>query len=99
MTTAQIKKYYSFAVKSGATIYGTDNICRAKRVYFVLASDELAQNAKDRLTRKAQRACCNIKILSANEFGQIESNPAIKAIGIKNQELAKAMQLNNGDLK
>ena len=92
MNAENIKKYYGFAKKSGATLIGTDKIVLSANVYLIFASCALAQNAKDRLKRKAEKSNCIFEIFSEQDFESIEPNQNIKAIGIKNKELAKAMQ-------
>ena len=92
MKTESIKKYYGFAKKANATIIGTDKIVASNNVYLIFASDTLAENAQERLKRKSAKANCIFQLLSKQEFELVEPNQSIKAIGIKNKELAKAMQ-------
>jgi len=92
MKAESVKKYYGFAKKAGAIIIGTDKIVASANVYLIFASDSLAQNAVDRLARKADKSNCILQMFTKDEFELIEPNQNIKAIGIKNKELAKAMQ-------
>lgn len=92
MQVNNIKKYYGFAKKSGAIAIGVDKICTSKAVYLIVASDELAKNAKNRLIRRSESFKCNMVLLSTEEFKQIEPNSRIMAVAIKSEELAKAMQ-------
>lgn len=92
MSAESIKKYYGFAKKSGAVVFGADKICEAKKIYLLFASGDLKENSLKKLVRKSERADAPLCVLEAAEFKQIEPNASIKCVGIKNSELAKAMQ-------
>lgn len=92
MNAKTIKMYYGFAKKSGSVIYGADKVCEAKRLYLVLVSSELAQNSLNKVTRKCQNINAPLAVLPKDQFIIVEDNPSVKCMGIKNAELAKAMQ-------
>ena len=92
----KIKSYYGFLERSRELVYGVDNL-NEKKLYLILISKSLSQNAKDKAVLKAKANGCKLFELDDNEMTELTKNIKIKAVGAKNQELANAIisQLEN----
>lgn len=92
MNVQKIKTYIGFAKKSNSIIYGVDSI-REKKVNVVIYSNSLAQSSKQRCVSLEERGVKTFEITDEQMLEIIE-NVSVKAFGIKNEELAKAI-INN----
>ncbi len=86
----KIKAYYGFLERSRELVYGVDNFAKQK-LYLILISSDLSQNAKDRASLKAKTYNCKLFELESKEFNDLVKNEKIKAVGAKSEELANAI--------
>lgn len=92
MNIQKIKSYIGFAKKSNALVYGVDMI-REKRVYVAVYSNSLAEASKQRCESLKEKGTKVYEVDDRVMF-DLTQMPNVKALGIKNEELAKAI-INN----
>ena len=92
MNILNAKKYFTFALKSGNVVFGTDNIIKAKKIELVIVSNSLSENAKSKLENFAQKKHCLIETLDDEQLFELVQNQAVKAFAILDFNIAKAMQ-------
>ncbi|MCL2630453.1 MAG: hypothetical protein FWD49_02875 [Firmicutes bacterium] len=85
----KVKTYIGFAIKSKAVAIGTDNILSAKGVKLIILDEALSENSASKLKAKAQKE--STKIIFTDSLGELSSRESLKAIGIKNAQLAEAI--------
>ncbi len=90
---AKIKTYIGFAEKSGNLVIGTDNLLKSKRLKLVLFSENLGESAQKKLINYANINGIVYYKLSEISFHEIYSKIEAKAIGVKEESLAKAIKL------
>lgn len=73
--------FVGFALKSGAVVFGTDNLLNCKEVPLIIASPVLSENALNKLKTKFYRVVVYDNYDNLNLKG--------KVCGITNSELAK----------
>ena len=92
MNVQKIKSYIGFAKKTNSIVYGVDQI-REKRVYVVVYSNSLAESSKQRCVSLKEKGVLVYEVDDEVLF-ELTQQPNVKAFGIKNEELAKAV-INN----
>ena len=90
MNVNKIKAYIGFAIRSGDIIYGVDNI-RTKKSDLVIISDSIAESSKNKCLQASIKYNGVFKEVSDKTIIEILNNENIKAFGIRNKELAKAI--------
>ncbi|MBR2909499.1 MAG: hypothetical protein IKC11_04035 [Clostridia bacterium] len=92
MNIQKIKTYIGFAKKSNSVVYGVDSI-KEKKVNVVIYSNALAEASKQRCVSLRGQG---VKVFEVTDEQMLEiiENVSVKAFGIKNKELAKAI-INN----
>jgi len=92
MQSTKAFSYLGFAIKSRKVVFGTDSIVEyKKKMYLIVVSELLAQNAQDKIVRRAEQHQIKVKVLADSEFTQLVPKNGCKAIAITSAELAKAL--------
>lgn len=92
MNIQKIKTYIGFAKKSNSIVYGVDNL-KEKKVNLVFYSKTISDSSKQRCVSLKEKGV-NVFEIEDNNMLEIIENVSVKAFGIKNEELAKAI-INN----
>lgn len=90
MDIKKIKSYLGFAIKSGDIVYGVDNILKNK-CCLVIYSENLSENSINKLKNYINKTNNFIIGVNFNEMCELVDNDSVLAFGIKNKELAKAI--------
>lgn len=99
MQNTKINSYIGFAVKMKKAIYGVDNIKRSKlKIYALIYDGTLSENSYKQLKLYGERNDIPI-IKSEDELSEILKRDKVKALGIANESLAKAIQEESEVLK
>lgn len=85
----KVASYVGFALRSGGVVLGVDNIRTAKGIELILTDPALSSNSLKRVEAYAQRE--GITAVCVGNLSEICKKVAVKALGIKNKELAKAI--------
>ncbi len=83
----KLKSYIGFALRKRAVAFGVDNIL-SSNVKAVLIDGGLKENSRKKLANKLSDA----RIYELNDIGELVNNPAVKAVGITDKELTKAIE-------
>lgn len=88
----KIKTYLGFAEKSGTLVIGTDNLLKSKKLKLIIFSDNLGESAQKKLINYGNSKNIVYYKLSIDELHEIYSKIELKAVGITEENLAKAIE-------
>lgn len=96
MTIGKIKSYVGFAIRSGAIIWGLDNILTsAGKAKLILYDDKLSLNGVRKLTNYIDKVGVeSIKLPPEYSLSDITGRENVKLIAIVNDNLANAIRQN-----
>lgn len=86
----KIRAYVGFAFNARKIVVGTDNILKTKNNGIVLLSDDLSQNAKNKIKNHAKNETMIFELKSDN-FYYVTHKTNIKAIKIVMPDIEKAI--------
>ena len=90
--TSKVQTYLGFCIRAGKLVYGTDNIEKQKKGVKLLVCDKaLADNAMQKMQKESVRLACKMLLTEKDALGTLLHKPAVKAVGVKDEHLAKAM--------
>lgn len=73
-------------------MYGVDGIEQhRKKAHLILADGDLAENSYKTLLKERERLGCPLVVTAKGLLGELTSKPAVKAVAIKDKNLASAM--------
>ena len=88
----KLASYFGFCVRSGKIAYGVDDIEKQKKSVFLIVYDGALGASSTRLILKAkERLGCPLLIAEDNVLSELLHKPAVKAVAIKDNHLAKAI--------
>lgn len=91
MIKEKVKTYLGFAIKSGAVVWGIDNILKKRNIKLILISDNLLDNSLKKLNEYIKvKKTKNIKI-EHSIMQYLTHKEGCKAIGVTNLSLAQAI--------
>ena len=92
MEKSKIQTYLGFCVRARKLVYGTDEIETQKKSVVLIVFDEtLSENSLKNLYRASERLGCKMMIAQENELANALFKPAVKAVAIKDKNLAEAI--------
>lgn len=94
MELNKIKTYINFAIRSGAIIYGVDDIVKSKLVKLIVVSDTLSENSKQKLEKYIINKKVEKLEIKKEIFNELLQNESIKIFAITDANLAKAVNVN-----
>lgn len=87
----KIRSYVGFAIKSGKCDFGLDNILVGRHVSLVLYSNDMSKGSISKLKDFANEKSISIYEVSPERMLFITQNDRIKAVGIRNKNLSRAI--------
>ncbi len=93
MSLTKIRSFVGFSVKARKILFGVDNITTAigkKKPYVVLVSTDISANSYEKLKRYVEKY--DVEMFNA-DIEQILSGKNCKAIGLTDENLAKAVKI------
>lgn len=87
----KIKTYVGFAIRSGNCIFGYDAILKSTKVKCVLISTSISEKQTARLIRDLDELKIAYRSLSPEDMKEYVCREGVKAIGIKDPNLASAI--------
>ena len=88
----KLATYFGFCVRSGKIAYGVDDIEKQKKSVFLIVYDSELGASSTRVIIKAQeRLGCPLLVASDGILSELLHKPAVKAVAIKDNHLAKAI--------
>ena len=92
MDISKSKTYVGFAKKSGAIVYGVDTLC-LKKTDLIYLSEELSQSSKQKCLNFANKNNTKVYVVKQDLINQMMDSNNVKAFGVKNKQLSKAIQI------
>jgi len=93
MKVDKIKSYIGFAIKSKSIIFGLDTI-KEKKVNLIVYANSMSESSKKSIKIISEKQKCPCYEIQDDEMLNLTNQEKIKAFGIMNIELAKAI-INN----
>lgn len=92
MQNGKIATYLGFCIRSGKICFGLDAVEEKRKGIFLLIFDEglSEKSMKNALALREKFRCPSI-VTGAGELGELMKRPAVKAVGIREQNLAAAI--------
>jgi hypothetical protein len=93
-TTAikKIQTYLGFCIRSGKITFGVDGIeSLRKGVKLLIADESLGESSFKTMKNLKEKFACPLLITEKNELGELLHRPAVKAVAVKDENLAKAI--------
>lgn len=88
----KLASYFGFCVRSGKIAYGVDDIEKQKKSVFLIVYDAAMGGSSTRAVVKAgERLGCPILVADEGVLSELVHKPAVKAVAIKDNHLAKAI--------
>lgn len=89
---SKIETYLGFCVRSGKIVYGADNVETQKRGVKLLIIDEaISPNSLKVIIKSQSRFACPLILAQEGVLGEYLHKPAVKAVAIKEENLASAI--------
>lgn len=85
----KISSYVGFALKAGKVVFGADNIIASNKRMLVLISESLGANSASKVLAHAKET--GMRVVTVEDVGAIVSREGVKAIGIREKNLAEAI--------
>jgi hypothetical protein len=84
--------YFGFAIRSGKAVFGVDDIeMLKKRAYLIVADESLGESSKKTVQKSQERFTCPLLFTSIGVLGEYLHRPAVKAVAIRDENLALAI--------
>ncbi|MBQ8657823.1 MAG: hypothetical protein IJ506_01690 [Clostridia bacterium] len=95
MERAKVKKletYLGFCIRAGKITFGVDGIESLKKgVKLLLADEGLGESSFKTMQKLREKFECPLIVLACGELGERLHRPAVKAVAIKDKNLADAI--------
>ncbi len=90
--TEKISAYLGFCQRAGKILFGVDDIqLYKKKIHLLLADEGLAENSFKKLLQANERFAAPLLVVEKGLLGEMLHRPAVKAAGIRDFQLAKAI--------
>lgn len=92
MLSTRINTFVGFAVRAGKIVWGTDNVLAwKKKLRLILASENVSENALEKLRRYAESKPADLKVLGSDAVAELTHRDGVKVIGITDKNLSDAI--------
>ena len=93
MEKNKLQTYLGFCIRAKKIIFGAEECENARKGVFLLLMDEDLGNSSQKCMFKAQQKFgCPLFAIEKNLLGELLHRPSVKAVAIKDQHLASAIQ-------
>ena len=90
--TRKIATYLGFCIRSGKIVYGVDDAEKQKRgIQLILVDGALSENSLKQMKKVKEKFGCPMLATEENLLGELLHKPAVKAVSIKDKNLASAI--------
>ena len=98
MEKNKIETYLGFCIRAGKIIFGTEMISRQKKGVKLLITDGgMGANSFKIMAKAKETLSCPMLITSEGLLGELVHRPAVKAVAIKDDNLAAAILKETAD--
>ena len=92
MEKSKIETYLGFCIRARKIALGVDEIEKQKKGVFLLVVDgALSENSFKSMQKATEKFACPLIQTQANVLGELLHKPAVKAVAIKDKNLADAI--------
>ncbi len=96
----KIRAYLGFCLRAGKILYGVDDLeVYRKKIHLILVDESLAENSLKRVRKANETFKAPLLTFQSGLLGELLYRPAVKAVAIKDFNLAKAILAAAGDKK
>lgn len=89
---SKLVSYFGFALRARKVVFGVDDIDTARRGVCLIAVDcALGESSKKTVQKARERLGCPLIVAKAGALGEYLHKPAVKAVAIKDKNLASAI--------
>ena len=99
MEKSKIETYLGFCVRARKIAFGADDVETLKKGVFLLVCDQsISPNTFKTIEKAREKFSCPLLMTSPDTLGALLHKPAVKAVAIKDKNLALAiLSVANGD--
>ncbi len=92
MKNAKIVTYLGFCIRARKIIFGVDEIESARKcVHLLIADGGLGASSFKTVVKASQKLACPLLVTDTGDLGEHLQRPAVKAVAIKEKNLAAAI--------
>ncbi|MBQ8291656.1 MAG: hypothetical protein IJX88_04000 [Clostridia bacterium] len=92
MKNGKLVTYLGFCIRARNIVFGVDDIdAQRKGVFVLLCDNALGASSVKTLQKAKERLGCPVIAIRAGMLGEYLNRPAVKAVGIKDKNLASAI--------
>ncbi len=92
MEKSKIETYLGFCIRARKIAFGVDDVEKQKRDVFLLIADEtLGESSMKTMVKARDKFACPLYITPQGTLGAILHRAAVKAVAIKDKNLASAI--------
>lgn len=92
MEKNKIETYLGFCIRARKIAFGVDTIeTQKKGVFLIVCDQEMSPNSLKTLQAKREQLSCPLLMTPPNTLGALLHKPAVKAVAIKDKNLALAI--------
>ena len=92
MEKSKIGTYLGFCIRARKIAFGVDDAEKQRKGVFLLIADEtLSPNSFKTILKTKERLLCPLVISSSGKLAECTNRPAVKAVAIKDENLASAI--------
>ena len=89
----KIEAYLGFCIRAGKITFGVDGISQLKKgVKLLLVDGALGESSLKEMKRSQEKFGCSLWTLKAGLLGELLHRPSVKAVAIKDGNLASAIE-------
>ena len=98
MEKSKLSTYLGFCIRSGKITFGVDNAEKEKKdVYLLLVDENLGRSSLNTIKKIQEKFSCPMFIASVGELGKLLHRESVKAVTIKDKNLADAIVKECGE--
>ena len=92
MERSKVETYLGFCVRARKAVFGVDDIEKQKKgVFLIICDGELSENSLKTVQKARESLACPLLITGKGKLGELLHKPAVKAVAIKEENLASAI--------
>ena len=92
MERSKVETYLGFCVRARKAVFGVDDIEKqTKGVFLIICDGELSENSLKTVEKARANLECPLLITDKGNLGELLHKPAVKAVAIKDKNLASAI--------
>ena len=87
----KIEAYLGFCIRCGRIAFGVDDMEKQKKTFLLIADESLGESSFKTVKKLQEKFGCKLLIGKSGALGGLLHKPAVKAVAIKEKNLAAAV--------